>query len=253
MLLDRAVGHVWLSFGDPAPHIAAIHDGGGLADCQVQTTQEAKRAAQAGADVILAQGNEAGGHGCDNDPLATLLPDVVEAVRPTPVLAAGGIGTPQHLKTAWALGAAGVVLGTRLYASHEALDTDRAKQLLLHRGGRDTSRTTIFDLVRSPQWPSGCTGRAIINDTVTRWTGCEQELRRVLQQERARYAHAAAQDDLTRRVVWAGIGLDDIHDIASAGVIIRRIANPAPPGSAGSPRRILQELGQQPTQLPHAH
>ncbi|MFF5261749.1 hypothetical protein ACFY4C_22640 [Actinomadura viridis] len=105
-----------------------------------------------------------------------------------------------------------------------AIDSDAAKRLLIDRGARDTGRSTIFDLVGGSRWPSGDTGRAITNDTITRWTGRERELLGVLDQERTRYEQAVAADDLTRRAVWAGTGLDDIHELGRAGDIVRHIA-----------------------------
>ena len=168
-LMCRGVRWVWLSFGDPAPHIPVLHEAGAVALCQVQTVTEARRAAAAGADVIVAQGQESGGHGRDNVLLAELLPAVIAAVAPIPVLAAGGITTRVDRQWAMALDAAGVVVGTRLYASEEALDTDAAKDRLVDSTA--TRRTNVFDLVRGPAWPVGYTGRAIVNSTVVRWHG----------------------------------------------------------------------------------
>ena len=143
-VVRRGVRWVWLSFGDPAPHVGVVHDAGAAAWCQVQTVADARRVAAAGADVIVAQGNESGGHGRDNQPLAVLLPEVIAAVAPIPVLAAGGITTADDRHRAMGAGAAGVVVGTRLYASHEALDTDAAKARLV--AGSATCRTIVFDL-----------------------------------------------------------------------------------------------------------
>jgi nitronate monooxygenase len=174
-LVRRGVRWVWLSFGDPAPHIPVLHEAGAVALCQVQTVAQARRAAAAGADVIVAQGQESGGHGRDNAPLAELLPAVIAAVAPIPVLAAGGITTSVDRQWAMALDAAGVVVGTRLYASEEAPDTGAAKDRLVT--STVTRRTSVFDLVRGPVWPVGYTGRAIVNSTVARWHGREDELR----------------------------------------------------------------------------
>jgi nitronate monooxygenase len=229
-LIDRGVSDVWLSFGDPAPHIGMLHDAGAIAICQVQTVDEANRAATAGADVIVAQGNESGGHGRDNDSLWTLLPAVAAAVHPVPVLAAGGIADADDLRRAHRAGAAGAAVGTRLYASHEALDTAAAKRRLVARSSGDTTRTTIFDRVRGPRWPAGYTGRAVSNAIVERWRGRERELDADLEAERDRYARAAADDDLDVRVVWAGCGLDRIEEVAPAGDIVRTIAGAQPTG-----------------------
>ena len=121
-----------------------------------------------------------------------------------------------------ALGAAGVVIGTRLYASHEALDTDAAKAQLV--GSTATCRTTVFDHVRGPSWPDGYTGRAIVNSTVERWHGRQAALRANLDVARRDYRQAVATDDTTGRVVWAGTGVARIHDVLPAGDIVRAIA-----------------------------
>jgi nitronate monooxygenase len=224
-LVRRGVRWMWLSFGDPAPHIAVLHQFGAVALCQVQTVAEARHAVAAGADVIVAQGHESGGHGRNSAPLAELLPAVTAAVAPIPVLGAGGMTTSVDRQTAVALGAAGVVVGTRLYASDEALDTDAAKARLV--ASTATRRTNVFDLVRGPMWPAGYTGRAIVNATVERWHGCEDALRANLDAARRDYRRAVASDDTDGRVVWAGTGLSRIQELLPAGAIVRAIARSA--------------------------
>ena len=134
----------------------------------------------------------------------------------------GAITTPSDRQRATASGAAGVVVGTRLYASHEALDTDAAKARLV--ASSVTRRTTVFDLVRGPIWPAGHSGRAIVNSTVERWHGRQAALRRDLDTQRRHYRQAVAADDTDVRVVWAGTGVSRIHDILPAGEIVRTIA-----------------------------
>ena len=221
-VLGRGVRWIWLSFGDATPHLDVVHAAGAIAVCQVQSADEARRVAKAGAHVIVAQGHESGGHGRDNDRLADLLPAVIDAVAPVPVLAAGGITTTTDRQRATAGGAAGVVVGTRLYASHEALDTDAAKATLV--ASSVTQRTTVFDLVRGPIWPAGHSGRAVINSTVERWHGRQAALRRDLYTQRRHYRRAVEADDTDVRVVWAGTGVSRIHDILPAGEIVRTIA-----------------------------
>ena len=230
-VVRRGVRWVWLSFGDAAPHVGVVHQAGAVTLCQVQTVSEARRVAAAGADVIVAQGRESGGHGRDNEPLAELLPAVIAAVAPVPVLAAGGITTGVDRQRAMALGAAGVVIGTRLYASHEALDTDAAKARLVRNTA--TRRTTVFDFVRGPAWPAGYTGRAIVNSTVERWHGREAALRTDLDAARHHYRRAVATDDTDVRVVWAGTGVSRIHELLPAGDIVRAIGGPGAAVPAG--------------------
>lgn len=88
-LLRRGTSPIWLSFGDPSPYVEPIHHAGSTVIAQVNGVAEAVAAVAAGADVIVAQGSEAGGHGVDRPSLSALLPDVIEAAAPVPVLAAG--------------------------------------------------------------------------------------------------------------------------------------------------------------------
>ena len=132
-----------------------------------------------------------------------------------------------------AAGAAGVVAGTRLYASHEALDTDAAKAKLV--AGSVTCRTTVFDLMRGPVWPADHSGRAIVNATVERWHGRQAALRRDLDAQRHRYRQAVEADDTELRVVWAGTGVSRIHEVLPAGEIVRTIGGADLREWAGSP------------------
>lgn len=228
-LLRRGTSPIWLSFGDPSPYVEPIHHAGSTVIAQVNGVAEAVAAVAAGADVIVAQGSEAGGHGVDRPSLSALLPDVIEAAAPVPVLAAGGIGTGRQLAELWRAGAAGAALGTVLYASHEALDTPAAKQLLVERTAADTARHRTFDILRGPEWPSAYTGRSLMNETVRRWAHQDEQLRRpdVLAAERATYRRAVEADDLGRRVVWAGTSVDHVDDVQPAATIIHRIMDEA--------------------------
>src|SRR5215469_14779208 len=102
---------VMLSFGDPRPFAPAIRAAGARLICQVQTVSQAREATEAGADIIVAQGTEAGGHGMA-EPLFTLLPQVVEVCPGTLIVAAGGIADGRGMAAALMLGAQGVLMGT---------------------------------------------------------------------------------------------------------------------------------------------
>ncbi len=225
-LLDRALTHqpaaLMLSFGDPGPFAPKIKEAGAKLICQVQTLTQAKEAAAIGADIIVAQGSEAGGHGAARGTLP-LVPAVVDAVAPRPVVAAGGVADGRGLAAALMLGAVGVLLGTRFYASEEALGHEGAKARIVAAGGGDTVRTTIFDVVRGYDWPAIYTGRAIGNDYTRRWHGKESELEQNAAEESDRYAAAAAAGDVDTAVIFAGEAIDLIHDIAPAGEIVERI------------------------------
>ena len=117
--LDARPAAVMLSFGDPTPFAGQIKDAGCKTICQVQTLAQAKEAAAAGADIIIAQGRDAGGHSGMTRGTMGLVPAVVDAVAPIPVVAAGGIADGRGVAAALALGAAGVSMGTRFTATQE--------------------------------------------------------------------------------------------------------------------------------------
>lgn len=216
--LERRPVAIQLSFGDAAPYVDQIHAAGALLISQVQTVAEARRAALVGADVIIAQGQDSGGHGRPGQGTMGLVPAVVDAVHPLPVVAAGGIADGRGLAAALALGATGVTLGTRFYAAQEALSDAAAKRLLVESNGADTQRTSAFDKLRGPAWPAGYDGRALRNTTFERWA-------QVADDEGARQRlsgdyRGAAEDDYDVKALWAGEGLDLIHEIAPVAEIV---------------------------------
>ena len=176
LILSYRPAAVFLSFGDPAPFGALVRQAGVRLICQVQDVAGARQAAAAGADVIVAQGTEAGGHGSRRATLP-LVPAVADAVAPVPVLAAGGITDGRGVAAALMLGAQGAVVGTRFCATPEALYPDWAKKQLVDGGGDETSRTQVFDIARGLDWPDPYTGRALRNAFTDAWDGREEELR----------------------------------------------------------------------------
>jgi nitronate monooxygenase len=217
--LARRPRAVFLSFGDPAPYLPAIRAAGSRLICQVQTVADAVRAAELGADVIVAQGTEAGGHGATRGTLA-LVPAVVDAVSPLPVLAAGGIADGRGIAAALVLGAQGAVVGTRFLATPESLMHPNGKARVVSGKGDDTLRTRVFDIVRGKDWPLHFTGRALRNAFTERWHGDEERLARNLTTEKPRYAEASAAGDMNTSVVFAGEGMDLIHEIAPAQAVL---------------------------------
>jgi nitronate monooxygenase len=215
-----------LSFGDPRPHVPAIRKAGCRLICQVQDLAQAKLAAAAGADLIVAEGNEAGGHSGTRGTLP-FVPAVVDAVAPLPVVAAGGIADGRGLAAALALGAQGALLGTRFYASTEALGHARAKARLVAGAGDDTVRTRVFDVVRGYPWPREFPGRALRNTFVERWQGREDDLITRLENEQSAYQNAARSGDTDVAVVWAGEAIDLITSIESAAALVSRISSEA--------------------------
>lgn len=213
-----------LAFGDEKLFAPRIKAAGITLLCQVQDLDGAKRALDAGADILVAQGTEAGGHGKSGRTTMTLTPAIADIAGKVPVVAAGGLSDGRGLAAALMLGASGILAGTRFWASPEALGSDNAKQLLTEAKSDDTLRTSVFDIVRELHWPEGYTGRAIVNDFSRQWHGREADLEQNLSRETESYWAAAKAGDTSKAVVFAGEGLDLIHDIKPAGDIVRMIA-----------------------------
>jgi nitronate monooxygenase len=217
---------VMLSFGDPAPFASRVREAGCKLICQVQTVERARQAADAGADIIIAQGRDAGGHSGTTRGTMGLVPAVVDAVTPVPVVAAGGIADGRGLAAALTLGAAGISMGTRFTACRESL-WDRAMQAaVVQAGGDQTEQTRVFDIVRGAPWPAIYPGRALRNAFSARWNGNEEALAADRPAQETAYL-AAAADDFATRVVWAGEGVDLVDDAPSAAAIIERIVTQA--------------------------
>jgi nitronate monooxygenase len=242
--LDAALAYqpaaVMLSFGDPAPFVSRIKDAGAKLLLQVQSLSDAEAAASLGADVIIAQGTEAGGHGGTRATLA-LVPAVVDAVAPVPVLAAGGIVDGRGLAAALVLGASGALVGTRFYAATEAQGHPQARRRLIEAGGDETLRTRVFDIVRDLPWPRAYTGRAIANAFTQSWHGRESTLERQLSTQRERYNRASAEGDLSLAVVWASEAVDMIHSVEPAAKILEDMMKQAVSAIACAHRAAIAE------------
>lgn len=216
---------VFFSFGDAAGHAERVKKQGCTLVCQVQNVQGAREARTMGADLIVAQGTEAGGHGAARATLP-LVPAVIDAVDPVPVLAAGGIADGRGLAAALALGACGAVVGTRYCATPEALMHPDAVQRLVEAGGDQTRRTRVFDVVRGYDWPAPYTGRALKNGFVEQWEGREQALRNDTEAAH-QYAESQQRGDFDQALVWAGENVDLITSLEGAGPLTRRISEEA--------------------------
>jgi nitronate monooxygenase len=218
---------IMLSFGDPKPFAQRIKAAGALLICQVQDEDIAGRALDAGADILIAQGTEAGGHGASRTTL-DVVPAIVDlAAGRVPVVAAGGISDGRGLAAMLMLGASGVLLGTRFYASEEADGARDAKRRICAAKSGETLRGVIFDFSRNIVWPAPFTGRCLLNDHARRWMGREVEL---LQQGQAvvpdyMAARAAGNFDVAAVIAGEAVGL--IHDIPPAAEIVHRIAGEA--------------------------
>jgi nitronate monooxygenase len=218
---------IMLSFGDPKPHAPRIKAAGSLLICQVQNEDMAKEALDAGADILIAQGTEAGGHGASRT-LIDIVPAVIDlAAGRVPVVAAGGLADGRGLAAMMTLGAAGVMLGTRFYASRECDGPEEAKKRICAATSGNSVRSIIFDLSRNNVWPTPFTGRCLINDHARRWMGREVEMMQNLAAVTAEYAAARAAGNFDVAAVIAGEAVGLIHDIPAAAEIVERIASEA--------------------------
>ena len=210
----------------PATDLGSIarraHAAGALYMHQVDRVDEAMRAAQAGADIIVAQGTEAGGH----VGLMATLPltrMVIRAVAPVPVLAAGGIADGEGIAAALTLGAEGVLLGTRFLATVEAPLPDSYKQAIVASDGHDTVLSEIPDVASGLIWPGAYT-RLRNNAFVKEWAGREGELRRNRARVNAGLAAARTRGDAEQGRLLMGQDAGLIDTIEPAGALLERLA-----------------------------
>ncbi len=205
---------VSVSFGDPSPWVGPLHDAGIAVATSVNTVADVDRAVEAGADVLVAQGTEAGGHTGHRATLP-LLADVL-ARTDRPVVAAGGIATGAALAAVLAAGAAGAWVGTALLASPEGTGTEANRAAVRAATGEDTVLTSVFDIAQGIAWPSRHPGRALADDVTRTWHGREDELRAD--------PAAAGVTRTERRPVYAGEAVGQVVDERSAIDVVRRLA-----------------------------
>jgi len=225
--LEHGPAAVMLSFGDPGPFAERIRRAGAALIVQVTDLAEARRAVDVGADVIVAQGTESGGHGARHG-RSTLpfVPVVVDLAAPVPVLAAGGIADGRGVAAALALGAAGALIGTRFQATAEALVDPSTAEAIVAGRGQDTERSRVLDIARGSRWPSRYTARTLGHPFLDRWRGREAEL---AADPRARhdYQAAVARGDVPPLPVWAGEGVDLVTDLPPAADLVAALAHQA--------------------------
>ncbi|SRR6266480_2797611 len=205
---------------DLAAIFTRAHERGCKVMHMVPLVEDAVRAAHAGADVIVAQGNEGGGH-IGEIASTVIVRQVVRAVAPVPVLAAGGFVDGAGLAAALALGADGVLLGTRFLATDEAPVEQAYKDAIVASDGTDTVMTTLSDSLSGRDWP-GAWVRLKRTRFVERWLGREPELRRrraELWDEVAAFQESNADDG----VMWIGQSAGLIDSVEPAGDVVRRI------------------------------
>lgn len=215
---------VMLSFGDPVPLAGTVRAAGVRLIIQVTTLTEARQAVDLGADVIVAQGTEAGGHGARHG-WSTLpfVPVVADLAAPVPVLAAGGITDGRGVAAALALGAAGALVGTRFLATAEALIDQAAQKAIIDGSGEDTERSSVLDIVRGSRWPREYSGRTLRHPFVDEWRDREDELA-ASAQAKADYQRMVDSGELPPQPIWASQAIDLITGLQPAAELVADLA-----------------------------
>ena len=225
--LEERVPVFIFSFADPEPWLSRAKDTGAVTMCQVQSLELARQAVDAGADVLLAQGNEAGGHTGEIN-LLPLLVDLVERYPGVPVLAAGGITNGRALAGVLAAGAEGASLGTAMLATQEAVEVpDTFKERVILSDGQDTTFTRLYDLLGTRPWPEGIAGRVYRNRLVREWDGRDADILAHREELASDVAAARAQADTDASAVYMGQGAGHINAIRPAADVIREICEGA--------------------------
>jgi NAD(P)H-dependent flavin oxidoreductase YrpB (nitropropane dioxygenase family) len=227
-----------LFWGDPAPYVTRVHAVGGVVMHAVGSVAEAQQAAEAGVDIVIAQGWEAGGHVRGEVATLALVPAVVDAISPVPVVAAGSIADGRALAAVLALGAAGAWIGTRFLMSTEAAIHPDYRAALVPATAADTFVGTCFD----EGW-EGAPGRALRNSTARAWEAAGRPLqghrpgegellyRSPTRGEALRYAPvtapADAEGDIEATSLWAGQAVGLVSRQQLAAEIVREIIDEA--------------------------
>lgn len=235
-LLDLVFAHepaaLMLSFGEVAPFAQRVKAAGVALVCQVQTLAMAREAVAAGADVVVAQGAEAGGHGVERSTF-TLVPEIADylagAAPDTLLVAAGGVADGRGLAAALMLGADGVLVGSRFWASTEALVPPDFHRAAIAADGDSTLRTTVVDVARRYDWPKPFTARVLKTRFAMDWHGRESALAEpaTLEHEEARFWTAFEAGDADNACVFASEAVGLVHDVAPAGEILGRMVREA--------------------------
>lgn len=228
-LLDAAIEArpflISISFGSPAPYVERLHQRGILLATQVNTRAEAIQAEQAGVDLIVAQGTEAGGHVTGQVSTLPLLQTVLDAVR-IPVVAAGGIASPRGVAAALAAGAEGVWVGTALLASPECANTDQARTRITQARETDTILTRAFDVAQGLAWPPQYPGRALRNRFTDRWHTRIDELPQA-SEARQQLAEAVASKNYDLAYIYAGQAVGLVTQQQPAAAVIQQLGDGA--------------------------
>ena len=228
------------SFGSPGPYAEKAKAAGAKVMCQVQSMSHAREAVAAGADILVAQGNEAGGHtGTMN--LLPLLVSVIDAFPDTPVLASGGIASGRALAAVLAAGADGDWAGTPFLATPECVEIpEEHKQAIIDSDGEDTVYTRAYDVLWGAPWPEGIAERGRRNRFTEEWDGRDQEIIERRQELQARVQAAANNfDPAGNRAVLYGQSAGAVRAVRPAAEVVRTICDDAERILRDRPRDLL--------------
>jgi enoyl-[acyl-carrier protein] reductase II len=228
--LEAKPAVISLALGDPAGLLERAHAAGAKVIHQVHTVEQAKRVADLGVDVIIAQGSEAGGQGMALGVGAmALVPQVADAVDPIPVLAAGGVADGRGLAAALVLGAQGANVGTRFLASHEASADEGWKQSILEAESEDAVRFEAWKDIFPPAGGGAyeTVPRVMRTSFVEEWQRHPEEARREAVRLRGELMSVVRERKPHELVPFTGQTAGMIHDVLPAGEIVREMVSEA--------------------------
>jgi nitronate monooxygenase len=235
--LEAGLRIVSFFMGDSSRYIEQVHDAGGIVLHTVSTASEARRAAAAGVDVIVAQGWEAGGHAWGTVATLPLVPAVVDAVAPVPVIAAGGIGDGRGVAAVLALGAQAAWVGTRFLLAQEMPIHEEYRRRLIGAVETDPQR---YPNLYSVGWPDS-PHRALRNSTADAWEAAGRPPLALRPGAGDVIAHFASGEDIVRYEpappmagttgdiealsMWAGQGVALAKESQSAADIVAELTS----------------------------
>ena len=222
--LEARPAVISFALADPGDLVRQAHDVGSLVMLQVTTVAQAVQAAERGVDVIIAQGGEAGGY-CGEVRTMTLVPQVVDAVSPVPVVAAGGIFDGRGIAEALMLGAVGVNLGTRFITSTEAPAPEEWKQAITAVKSEDAIKVDVINDISPLPGTEGfhTVPRSLPTAFLDDWSGKREAARRDRDRLRGQIVATTQAGRQHECVLWAGQTAGGINEILSVGEIMRRL------------------------------
>ena len=227
---------VSFALGNPCEYVNTVHDVGILVMHQVTTVQQAYQAAECGVDIIIAQGSEAGGFSGTIASLV-LVPQVVEAVSPIPVVAAGGIADGRGLVAALALGAQAVNIGTRFLASTEAPISVAWKKAILAAESQDAVKVDFWNAIFPISGQAYQTiPRSLSSGFIEKWQGEQESVRLEAKRLQAEVGSAIQQGRLGDLFPFTGQSTGQIKEILPAAEIVGKLVSEA--------QIVLQQLSQ---------